>query len=161
VRGNEREESRAVTRGHAASPEVTIRSDQIRSEEIRSESLTRARVRPRPGRRPEAAPAPSLTLIDRDAPLSTEARAYAETLGVTSVEQVHRDFVDYHVSEAKLAADWEAKWRRWCSRELQIQRRDRDQNRGRRAPIQMDEPGAPRGWKMPEIHYAKRSGKPE
>jgi hypothetical protein len=163
VRGNQSETFCAVTRSHAESRDVTIRSDQIRSEEIRSERSTY--VCPPAGERDDEARVRAGTLrpIDRDAPLSAEGRAYAQTVGVTDVDSVYLEFVEYNVAAAKVAADWAAMWRLWCSRALKIQRRDRDRDRGRRrqGPMQMDEPGAVRGWTMPTIHHAKKKGEPQ
>ncbi len=98
-----------------------------------------------------------------DRALSTEGRAYAESVGVTEVEQVLRDFVNFHTSVAKVSADWEAPGRRGCDRELRIQRRERERHRfrPRTGPMQQDEPGAERGWKMPEIIYPPKKGTPQ
>jgi hypothetical protein len=94
------------------------------------------------------------TPMDTDRKLSEEGRAYAETVGVTDVDRVFRDFVHHYLSEAKMSADWEAMWRRWCDRELRIQRAERERNRAfRRAPIQVDPSGSTRGWTMPAIIY--------
>ncbi len=158
VRGNESPMSRAVTPSHAEShavPNVTIRSDQIRSDQ----RLTY--VRSAPAERADREEGSTLAPIDPDAPLSAEARAYAQTLGITDVDAVYRDFVNYNVAEARFAANWDAMWRLWCGRALPIQRRERDRAWGRRSPMQMDEPGAVRGWTMPKIHYAKKDGEPQ
>jgi hypothetical protein len=130
------EVSRAVTRGHIASP--VDRIDRI--EEPDESRLTRARLTP----------------IDPERVLSSEGRAYAESVGVTDVHSVHRDFVNFNVSEAKVSANWEAMWRRWCDRELRIQRRERDRSRGVRAPVQQDKPGEAKGWEMPPIVHLRR-----
>ena len=125
-----------------------IRSDQIRltrSDQMRSEGESAlARV--------------TRTLIDPECALSSEGRAYADTVGVTDVDRVHRDFKNHYLAEAKVSADWEAVWRRWCDRELRIQRQERDRNRPR-APLQVDPPDVERGWTMPEIIRLQR-GKP-
>jgi hypothetical protein len=85
--------------------------------------------------------------------LSEEGKAYAESLGVTDVDRVYRDFRNHYLAEAKLSADWEALWRRWCDRELRIQRRERERTRaGPRAPAQVDPPGK-RAWTMPPMIY--------
>jgi hypothetical protein len=135
-------ESRDVTRGH----EMSLLEDTRREERDES-GLTRARGPACAPARARATHAP----IDPERVLSSEGRAYAESVGVTDVERVHRDFVNYNVSEARVSANWEAMWRRWCDRELRIQRRERDRSRSPQAPMQQDAPGEPRGWEMPPI----------
>jgi hypothetical protein len=116
------------------------RSDQIRKEEKRSDERERGRDAARP----------PLTPIPRERLLSDEGRAYAETLSLSDLERVHRDFKNHYLAEGKLSADWEALWRRWCDREVRIQRQERDRGRPR-APVQLDAPEGKRGWSMPPI----------
>ena len=101
----------------------------------------------------------TLAPIDPARELSQDGRAYAQSVGVTDVDGVFRDFRNHYLAEAKLSADWEALWRRWCDRELRIQRRERERKRAApQSPSQRDPPG-PRAWTMPPvIHLGK--GKP-
>lgn len=133
--------------GHAESREVTSRHEMSLIEENRREEIRRDE-RDERGEAPALA-RPTLAPISPEWKLSPDGRGYAETVGVTDIDRVARDFVNHYVSEAKLSADWEALWRRWCDRELRIQRRDRD--RSRRAPAQQDSSALPRGWEMPTV----------
>ena len=116
-----------------------IRSEEIRSDQKRSEGES-ARARA------------TLAPIDPERALSEEGRAYAATVAVTDIDRVYRDFKNHYLAEAKLSADWEALWRRWCDREQRIQRQERDRGRPK-GPLQLDPPEAKRGWTMPEIIY--------
>lgn len=165
VAGNRGEMSGPVTRSHAKSRPVTPSHDQIRSEEIRSEEIrSRQPTMVGSGREEGATPevagrTATLVPLAPDTPLTDEMRAYAQSIGITDVPTVFADFVNYNIAEGKVATDWHAMWRLWCSRALRMQRRDRERDRargGRAAPMQLDDPDAPRGWTMPEVRYMKR-----
>jgi hypothetical protein len=80
----------------------------------------------RPPPAPPSGPSGGMTALPDDFALTDERRAYAETIGLTGVDEVFRKFPNVCREKGKTSADWDATWRSFCDRELAYQRRERD-----------------------------------
>ena len=85
--------------------------------------------------------------------LTEERRAYAEQLGITTVPEVFENFRLMAKERAWLVADWDARWQRFCRKEVVIQREDR----ARRSAPTIRAAGAAQSFD-PTAKWLQRSG---
>lgn len=134
--------ARAQTRNPAARPTTTTTTNDPERD--------RARAR---------GPDGSMTALPDEFELTSERKAYAETVGVTDIEAVFRKFGNVMAERGKLSANWDASWRTFCDNELRIQYRDRSRRQAQGPGIVADR--SPARKPMPPLvnpHKAKADG---
>jgi hypothetical protein len=150
------------TRGEEASPLTTLRREapsplappegkilHARGEATSPEGVQEGkeeRERPRPSEiRVIGAEPGTRTAIPDDLPLTGDAKAFAETIGVRDIDDEWTKFVAHHVKTGDLADTrgwYQGAWRKWCvnAKRFQSAERTRDAQRQQRADADAERP---------------------
>lgn len=120
--------------GEATSPEGVQEGKEERESPRPSE--VRVRAADEPGTR---------TPIPDDLPLTGDAKAFAETIGVRDIPDEWTKFVAHHVKTGDLADTrgwYQGAWRKWCvnAKRFQSEQRNRDAQRQQRADADVVRP---------------------